>query len=249
MSTVSGRRDQGASIVPSRASFGEATRRSLAARINTTGRLACLALAIAFAAPAAVAGTSEPVRSMLEIRQHSVVVQKFDLSCGAAALATLLNYQFGDHVTEKDVTRGLIRRKEYIEHPELVRIRQGFSLLDLKRYVATRGYVGIGYGHLEMSDLVRLAPIIVAVHPFGYNHFVIFKGLVGDRVVIADPAYGNRTMSREKFEKLQINFPQIGKVGFIVTRGGRQAPPGELTVQQYDLIFPSGDLLRQVISK
>jgi predicted double-glycine peptidase len=214
------------------------------------GRLFLSAFFVAATALTARASTPQPqppVRSMLEIRERGVVVQKFDLSCGAAALATLLNYQFGDHVTEKEVTRGLIRRREYIEHPELVRVRQGFSLLDLKRYVTTRGYVGIGYGNLEMKDLVALAPLIVAVSPFGYNHFVVFKGLVGDKVVLADPAYGNRTMSREKFERMQINFPKIGKVGFVVTRDGSQAPPGELTVEASDLLVPSGAVLRQVL--
>jgi predicted double-glycine peptidase len=207
------------------------------------------AIAGALLAPAAGAAEAPPppVRSMLEMRQQSMVVQKFDLSCGAAALATLLNYQFGDFVSERDVTRGLIRRKEYIEHPELVRIRQGFSLLDLKRYVATRGYVGVGYGNLEFDDLVKLAPLIVAVSPFGYNHFVVFKGVVGDRVVLADPAYGNRTMSRAKFEQMQIVFPQIGKVGFIVTRNGEQAPPGDVVVHATDILAPSGDVVRQVL--
>jgi predicted double-glycine peptidase len=214
---------------------------------SKTWRAACALAAIALATPADAAPPRGPVRSLLEFRQQAVVVQKFDLSCGAAALATLLNYQFGDPVTEREVTRGLIRRKEYIAHPEIVRIRQGFSLLDLKRYVATRGYVGIGYGNLEMSDLVRLAPIIVAVSPFGYNHFVVFKGLVGDRVVIADPAYGNRSLPRAKFEKLQIVFPQIGKVGFIVTRNGQPAPPGDLIVRDTDLNAPSGDMVRQIV--
>ena len=213
---------------------------------SKTWRTAIVLAVTALAAPAAAAPPA-PVRSLLEFRQQAVVVQKFDLSCGAAALATLLNYQFGDPVTEREVTRGLIRRKEYIAHPELVRIRQGFSLLDLKRYVTTRGYVGVGYGNLEMSDLIRLAPVIVAVSPFGYNHFVVFKGLVGDRVVFADPAYGNRSMPRAKFEKMQIVFPQIGKVGFIVTRNGQPAPPGELIVRDTDLDAPSGDMVRQII--
>ena len=185
---------------------------------------------------------------MIELRERDVVVQKFDLSCGAAALATILRYQFGDNVSERDVTRGLIRRKEYIEHPELVRVRQGFSLLDLKRYVATRGYVGVGYGNLTMNDLLKLAPIIVAVSPFGYNHFVVFRGMIGDQVLVADPAYGNRTMSREKFEKLQINFPKIGRVGFIVTRNGEQAPPGRLAVSAADFVIPSPDVVRQFLA-
>ena len=197
--------------------------------------------------PEAMAGSKGPVRSLLELREQSVIVQKSDLSCGAAALATLLTFQFGDHVTEKEVTAGLIRRQEYIEHPELVRVRQGFSLLDMKRYATDRGYTGIGYGNLEISDLVDLAPIIVAVAPFGYNHFVIFRGMIGDIVLLTDPAYGNRTMSREKFERLQIDFPEIGKVGFIITRDGRKAPAGQMAARASDLVVPSDDYVRQAI--
>ncbi len=181
------------------------------------------------------------------MRTQGVVLQKSDLSCGAAAVATLLNFQFGDQVTERQVTEGLIRRKEYIEHPEIVRVRQGFSLLDMKRYVTTRGYVGIGYGKLVFDDLLRLAPIIVAVQPLGYNHFVVFKGVVGDRVLLADPAFGNETMARADFEDMWIDFPQIGRVGFIVTRNGKPAPPGELQLRSDEFVAPSGDFVRQVL--
>lgn len=201
----------------------------------------------AFIACPASADQRPPVKSLLEMRERGVVVQKSDLSCGAATLATLLTYQFDDRVSERDVTRGLIRRQEYIEHPELVRVREGFSLLDMKRYTATRGYVGVGYGKLEFDDLVKLAPIIVAVSPLGYNHFVIFRGMIGDRVFLADPAFGNRTMSREKFERIRIDFPDIGKVGFIVTRNGQPASAGELNVRASDFIAPSGDFLRQTL--
>ena len=76
-----------------------------------------------------------PIRSVLELRQERVMIQKWDLSCGAAALGTLLRYQFGERVTEKEIARELMRRVEYVGHPELVQLREGFSLLDLKRFV------------------------------------------------------------------------------------------------------------------
>jgi hypothetical protein len=91
------------------------------------------------------ADEQSPVRSLLEIRRAQVMIQNWDLSCGAAALGTLLRYEFGDPVTEKEIARALISRGEYIEHPELVKIREGFSLLDLKRYVQTRGYKGLRF--------------------------------------------------------------------------------------------------------
>ena len=82
--------------------------------------------------------------SLLEARQHDVVIQKWDLSCGAAALGILLRYEWGDPATERDIALSLMKRKEYLENPDLVRIREGFSLLDLKRFVEARGYKGIG---------------------------------------------------------------------------------------------------------
>jgi predicted double-glycine peptidase len=181
------------------------------------------------------------------MRANGVIVQKFDLSCGAAALATILNFQFGDRVTEKEITEGLIRRKEYIENPEVVRLRQGFSLLDLKRVVDARGYQGVGFGKLDLDELLKIAPAIVAVSPLGYNHFLIFRGRIGDQVLLADPAYGNRTMSIEKFERIWIDFPDIGKVAFIVTRTGKPAPPGLLAVQPAQFVAPPDVLVRQAV--
>lgn len=165
------------------------------------------------------------VKSLIEMRRDQVVIQQWDLSCGAAALTTLLNYQHHDFVTEKEVANALMRRPEYIKYPGLVNLRQGFSLLDLKRYVDQRGYKGIGYGKLTFDDLLKKAPIIVPVNIFGYNHFVIFRGTLGNRVLLADPAWGNRTMLIDQFEKIRIDFPKIGKVGFIISRrDGFEAP-------------------------
>ena len=116
------------------------------------------------------------VRSLLEIRQHHVVIQEWDLSCGAAALATLLQYQHGDSVSEQEIALRMMGRAEYLENPDLVNWRQGFSLLDLKRFVEARGYRGIGLGRLTLDHLVQSAPIIVPINAQGYQHFVVFRG-------------------------------------------------------------------------
>src|SRR6516225_4042703 len=50
----------------------------------------------------------DPVRSLLEIRRANVMIQNWDLSCGAAALGALLRYEFGEPVTEKEIARGLM---------------------------------------------------------------------------------------------------------------------------------------------
>ena len=164
------------------------------------------------------------------------MLQNWDLSCGAAALATLLNYQHGDPVSEREIATGLIGRQEYLANPLLVRLRQGFSLLDLKRYVDQRGYLGIGYGELALADLIELAPIIVPVKLNGFNHFVVFRGTRGNRVLLADPAFGNRTMLMPKFEAGWLDYANIGKVGFRVARRDGSLPPNQLAPRASDFV-------------
>jgi predicted double-glycine peptidase len=170
------------------------------------------------------------------MRHDRVVIQEWDISCGAAALATVLNYQHGDPVSEREIARGLIQRDEYIEDPSLVRARQGFSLLDLKRFVDQRGYEGIGYGNLEFQDLLDLAPLIVPVDLNGYSHFVVFRGMRGNRVLLADPAFGNRTMLADKFEPAWLDYPEFGRVGFVVASRDGQIPPNQLAPRPRDFV-------------
>lgn len=168
------------------------------------------------------------VTSILEIRQRNVVIQEWDLSCGAAALATILNYQHGDPVSEREIAITMMGREEYIANPAIVTYRQGFSLLDLKRFVDGRGYNGVGLGQLTLESLIDYAPIIVPISVHGYQHFVVFRGMQGNRVLLADPAFGNRTMSRARFEKNWLAFPELGRIGFYVKRTDGLIPPNRL---------------------
>jgi predicted double-glycine peptidase len=167
------------------------------------------ALLFLFFATDAVAQGAAPVRSLLEIRRENVIVQQWDISCGAAALATVLTYQHGDPVAEKTVAEGMLRRTD----PLRVRVRGGFSLLDLKRYVETRGYTGTGYSQLSIDDLEEFGPTLVPLNLKGYSHFVVFKGVRNGRVLLADPAYGNRALGLERF-----NDAWVEKIGFVVRR-------------------------------
>lgn len=178
----------------------------------------------------------EPVLSMKEKRHQNVVLQQWELSCAAAALATILRYQHGIPATERSVALGMISRKEYLSNPDLLRIRQGFSLLDLKRFVDKLGYEGLGLGQLTLPDLIERAPIIVPVILQGYPHFVVFRGATEKSVLIADPAFGNVTMPIYKFMNGWINYKDINHVGFIVTESGTLVPPGKLTAQAMEFV-------------
>jgi predicted double-glycine peptidase len=180
------------------------------------------------------AGAAKPVRSLIELRHHNVVQQHWELSCAAAALATVLRYQYALPVTERMVALGLIDRAEYLANPDLVRLRRGFSLLDMKRYVDGLGFDGIGLGQLVFSDLLDLAPIIVPMNLQGFPHFVVFRGATSRTVLLADPAFGNVTMSRTKFLHGWIDFRDIHHVGFVVKEAGALASPGRLAARPSD---------------
>lgn len=197
---------------------------------------AVAALCLLLAAGAASAGNTA-VRSLLEMRRENVVIQQWDLSCGAAALATVLKYQHGEAVSEKEIATNLMQRAEYIANPKLVQIREGFSLLDLKRDVDGRGYKGLGFGQLELDDLVAKAPIIVPIKTRGYNHFVVFRGLRGDRVLVADSAWGNHTMLASEFVASWIDYPKLGRVGFVVERQDGLALPNLLAPRTRDFVM------------
>ena len=180
---------------------------------------------------------SRAVTSLLEMRRDRVIVQDFDLSCGAAALATLLTYQLEDPITEREVALGLISREEYIENPRLVQIRFGFSLLDLKRFVDSRGYQGVGYGGMTFQDLVEKAPVLVPVDFNGYNHFVIFRDTYRGRVLLADPAWGNRTMPVEDFEEAWLSYGNLGHVGFVIAREDGTLPANNMSGRPDDFLI------------
>jgi predicted double-glycine peptidase len=155
-------------------------------------------------------GGRGPVRSLQEIRQEGVVIQKWDASCGAAALATVLTYTLQDPVSERDVATGMLRTTE----PLKVKYRGGFSLLDMKHFVERRGLKGNGFRGMTVDQLRALQTPIVPIVQNGYPHFVVVRGLnAKGRVEIADPGFGNRTMSVADFEAVWQ-----GGIGFTVTR-------------------------------
>jgi predicted double-glycine peptidase len=165
--------------------------------VKSSGTAVLVLAAMMAAGPGTALPFSEsPVRSLLEARHHNVVMQEWDTSCGAAALATLLRYQLGDPVTERTVALGMLRKTD----PDRVRYRGGFSLLDMKRYAELRGFAAEGYADVSAGQLMRLAPAIVPIQSNSGDHFVVFRGVVNGQAVIADPAFGNRSLPFAAFE-------------------------------------------------
>ncbi|WP_051901427.1 C39 family peptidase [Methylotenera sp. L2L1] len=133
--------------------------------------------------------------SMRELKFTDMVPQHTDFSCGAAALATILNYAYKKNLTEEDVIEGLLK----VSDPELVR-QKGFSLLDIKNYTQSIGFRGRGYNVTPETLEKVTIPTIVLLNYKGYKHFVVLKKSTAERAYIADPALGNRIMKRSEFD-------------------------------------------------
>ena len=115
-----------------------------------------------------------------------------------------------DPVTEKFVAQRMLRATDPIK----VKFRGGFSLLDMKRFVETRGFKGRGYRELSFKELLTLPSPIVPIDFYGNAHFVVVRGLnPTGQVDIADPGFGNTKMSVTEFQSVWKNG-----IGFVVSR-------------------------------
>ena len=165
-----------------------------------------------------------------------IVHQAFDYSCGSAALTTILQYHLGLNVTEKDAMEGMLEHGE----KEKIIARRGFSLLDMKRYVATLGSDSGGF-RADIDDLAKLdQPAIVPIDYAGFKHFVVVKGIKDGKVYIADPSAGNIAFSVTEFQSLWDK----GTLFVIYPSKTRPTVQSSLALTDRDLGVISPDLVR-----
>jgi uncharacterized protein len=135
--------------------------------------------------------------SYAEIPFRTVIHQQFDYSCGSAALATLLHYQYHKSTNEAEVFKAMYAVGDQQQIQKL-----GFSLLDMKKYLSSIGYEADGF-RLGLKDLQDASiPAIALIQVGSYKHFVVIKGVVGDHVLVGDPALGLREYNAADFQKI-----------------------------------------------
>jgi predicted double-glycine peptidase len=168
--------------------------------------------------------------SLKELRDRYVVKQQLDYSCGAAALATLLTYYFGEETSEQEMLQ--ILASGLTKDEQRLKAQRGFSLLDLKHVAQAKGYRAAGF-KLTIDQLKQLtAPVIAFVQPLGYKHFAVLRGIDRGRVFLADPARGNLRMSIGRF------LSEWDGIIFVLGR------PGEEDISTYPLALPRPDVIQ-----
>ena len=173
-------------------------------------------LAASQASPAAAAFSN-----WVELRDAGVVRQQWDFSCGLASLATLLKYRYGLDVDERQLLEQLRGRGD--GHRRSADIETlGVSLADLAWLASRYGLRARGL-RVPLITLRRLtSPVIVYLEQAGQPHFAVLRGIdAGGRVLLADPAAGNRRLGAEAFARWYS--PRGDGAGNLLLLGGRGA--------------------------
>lgn len=152
-----------------------------------------------FELPGAGGTTLEvPLKTYVQLRYRDMVRQGYDVSCGAAALATILKYFYGEDVSEKEVIDQIMENSDE-ETKEKIG-KDGFSMLELKKEGERYGLIAGGFRIPEVENLLSLkVPAITLISVRGYDHFVVIRSVENGQIYIADPAFGNRTRDLETF--------------------------------------------------
>jgi predicted double-glycine peptidase len=175
-----------------------------------------------------------PLTTFQELKYRTVIRQKYDFSCGSAALATLLSYHYQIPTKETAVF------SDMWEHGDKRKIEQdGFSMLDMQQYLARVGLQSNGYRSTLARVIQADVPGLVLLNLGGYMHFVVLEGVKDGRVLIADPALGTRALSTADFEKdwngiffVVLNDPQKARATFNRDTDWAAQPRGPLGLAQ-----------------
>lgn len=177
--------------------------------------------------------------SWVETKRRNVVMQQRDYSCGAAALATLLQYHWGDNVSELEILVHVVRMLTPEEMRE--RVENGLSLTDLRRVSVKMGYQAT-IGKLSIDKLKESKiPLVVGVVVNGFDHFVVYRGMDDRFVYVADPARGNVRTPIDEFQKQW----QQNAVLVVVKPGGDLQKVSPLAVQDSEKFL--GELNRRYL--
>ena len=129
-----------------------------------------------------------PIRSWTDVRDHDIVKQQFDQSCGAASLATILDIFYGEDTDEADLM-------------DIMGLKGAYSFADLAYAAGEFGYKATPiFAQFDMLEKLRV-PVILFIDNFGQGHFTVFRGTDGQTVWLGDPAWGNVYLSKHDFDK------------------------------------------------
>lgn len=168
------------------------------------------------------------------IQKKNVVKQNVDYSCGSASLATILTYFYNQPTTESQVIKDLALNKQMASFQDLANVSQKY------------GFIGKGIATNYDSLKKIKIPAIVYLNHNRTDHFSVLRAIDDTHVYLADPSWGNRTLTRKQFEKIwntRNDAQYQGKVLLILPTDNKQK---QLASTTFTAIHDTQNLLKQV---
>jgi uncharacterized protein len=165
--------------------------------------------------------SSHTVRHWKSMRDDGITKQDKDFSCGAAALATLLNGFYGQSLTEESILKALDKGDK------------SASFEDMAKAMSQFGFRATGYAtnYEQLSQLKR--PVVVYLKHEKNDHFSVIRGIDKDSVWLADSSLGNRRYTKSQFlEMWDTRDDQILKGKFLAI-----FPNNSTTIKTADTFF------------
>ena len=177
-------------------------------------------------APLLHAGDAVAFRSWLALRDDGVVKQQRDFSCGVAALATYLGLYLNTSVSEAELLQLLQLRGDDWGLPEDWR-EQGVSYATLIALATYHGVQAAGLAVTPERLMSLRVPAIVRLQVDGVAHFSVLRGIDrAGRLHLADPSWGNRQLSSDRFLTMWLDPTQNAQVGtLMLLRNDRSLQP------------------------
>jgi predicted double-glycine peptidase len=180
-----------------------------------------------------------PVRkplSYLEQKYSVTVPQRFDFTCGAAALATLITHYWDQNTSEAKVLETLHSRysKDTMSSEVWKEMqKKGFSLDDLIWAANKLGFEAQA-ASLPAEELGKIdGPIIVHVLEAKDSHFTVLRLRAAGWTYLSDPVQGAVTLTNEEFDRKYTGS------ALAVWKKSSPLPKAALLGRPYPVIDPS----------
>ncbi len=144
--------------------------------------------------------TSDRPKSYLALRYEATVPQLQDFTCGAASLATIATYYWGETVSEMDVLKTLLGRDTKEEIAK--KAQNGLSFDDLIYAAGKLGFSAQGV-KISQEQLANLqGPVIVHLKKSEtFQHFAVLRKVGDDVYYLSDPVVGEVAESAADFDE------------------------------------------------
>ena len=176
--------------------------------------------------PVSQAGEASDFKSWLALRDAGIVKQQRDFSCGVTALATYLSLYLDTPVTEAELLQLLQLHGDDWGLPEDWR-EQGVSYATLIALATYHGVQAAGLAVTPERLMSLRVPAIVRLQVDGVAHFSVLRGIDrAGRLHLADPSWGNRQLSSDRFLALWLEPTPNAQVGtLMLLRNDRSVQP------------------------